>query len=245
MAPKGPHLPKQMRERMVVWKTEMGKSTAEIAELAGCCVRTVRNVLYFEREYGVVNNPLAQAHSRPRSLDTGDINYISSLIRANPVLYLDEIQDRLLQYRNLEVSLATLSRALHHLALTHKKISSEASERDELLRATWQAAYADIPAEYCVWLDESSVDNRTNQRRSGWAEVGRACVRRDLFIRGQRFSVLPAFTCDGYIALDIFEGSVNKDKFISFLTEQVVSSTLLVEFFANCRTSVFFPRPRS
>lgn len=240
MAPKGPHLPKQMRERMVVWKTEMGKSTTEIAELAGCCVRTVHNVLHFEREYGVVNNPLAQAHSRPRSLDTGDIDYISSLIQANPVFYLDEIQDRLLQYRNVEVSLATVSRALHHLALTHKKISSEASERDELLRATWQAAYADIPAEYCVWLDESSVDNRTNQRKSGWAEVGRACVRRDLFIRGQRFSVLPAFTCDGYIALDIFEGSVNKEKFIRFLTEQVVSSVHLIELFPMAILTLFF-----
>ena len=63
----------------------MGKSTTEIAELAGCCVHTVRNVLHFERKYGVVNNPLAQAHSRPRSLDTGDIDYISSLIQANPV----------------------------------------------------------------------------------------------------------------------------------------------------------------
>jgi transposase len=232
MAPKGPHLPKQMRERMVVWKVEMGKSTAEIAELAGCCERAVRNILSFEREYGVVNNPLAQAHSGPRILDTRDIDYISSLIHANPVLYLDEIQDQLLQYRNLEVSLATVSRALRRIALTHKKISSEAVERNELLRATWQAAYADIPAEYCVWLDESSVDNRTNQRTSGWAEVGRACVRRELFIRGQRFSVLPAFTCDGYIALDIFEGSVNKEKFIRFLEEQVVSFQFVSEFIA-------------
>ena len=147
-----------------------------------------------------------------------------------PVLYLDEIQDQLLQYRNIEVSLATVSRTLCRITLTHKKISSEALERNELLRATWQAAYADIPAECCVWLDESSVDNRTNQCTSGWAEVGRACVRRELFIRGQHFSVLPAFTCDGYIAVDIFEGSMNKEKFIRFLEEQVVSFQLASAF---------------
>ncbi|KDQ54004.1 hypothetical protein JAAARDRAFT_104822, partial [Jaapia argillacea MUCL 33604] len=32
----------------------------------------------------------------------------------------------------------------------------------------------------------------------------------------QRFSVLPALSIDGIVALDIFEGSVNKDRFISF-----------------------------
>jgi len=216
MAPKGPHMPKAMRERIVVWKNEMGKSTNEIAELAGCCERTVRNILRYEREYGVVSNPFARNHTGPRVLNTGDTT--------RPVLYLDEIQTALLEVRNVDVCLATISRTLQRLAIANKQVAPEAVERNELLRATWQAAHGDIPAEYCVWLDESSVDDRTNQQTRRWAEVGRACVRRELFIRGQRYSVLPAFTCDGYIALDIFEGAVNKEKFITFLWEQVVSS---------------------
>ncbi|KAF9538412.1 hypothetical protein CPC08DRAFT_612093, partial [Agrocybe pediades] len=36
-----------------------------------------------------------------------------------------------------------------------------------------------------------------------------------------RYSVLPALTSEGMIALDIFEGSVNKERFIQFITEQV------------------------
>lgn len=214
---------KQVREQVVYWKRELGKSTKEIAELAGCCERTVRNILQCERDYGVVSNPYAKIRARPRILDAGDTTYILSILQAQPALYIDEVQAALLEYRNVEVSLATLSRTLHRLALSNKKITSEAVERNDLLRATWQAEYGDIPADYCVWLDESSVDDRTNQRTRGWAEVGRACVRRDIFIRGQRYSVLPAFTCDGYIALDIFEGSVNKDRFMTFLEEQVVS----------------------
>jgi hypothetical protein len=35
--------------------------------------------------------------------------------------------------------------------------------------------------------------------------------------------VLPALSIDGIIALDIFEGTMNKEKFIEFLREQVVS----------------------
>jgi hypothetical protein len=82
--------------------------------------------------------------------------------------------------------------------------------------------YGDIPADYFIWLDESSVDDYTNQCTHGWAAVGHACVHRATFIRGQRYSILPALTSDGIITLDIFEGSVNKEKFIQFLKEDLV-----------------------
>ncbi|KAF8060151.1 hypothetical protein FPV67DRAFT_1362220, partial [Lyophyllum atratum] len=91
------------------------------------------------------------------------MNFILSILDANPALYLDEIQSRLSDDRNTDVSIATLCRAIRSLALTRKRISKHALERNELLRATWQAAYGDIPADYCIWLDESAVDGRTNQ----------------------------------------------------------------------------------
>ena len=90
------------------------------------------------------------------------------------------------------------------------------------LTSTWQAEYGDIPANYFVWLDKSSVDDCTNQHMDGWAVSGHACVHCTMFIRGQQYSVLPAFTSEGYIALDIFEGSVNKERFICFLEDQLV-----------------------
>lgn len=221
-----PHTTTEMRERMVFWHSELGKSDSEIALLASCSERTVRDVLRIHRDYGVVRNPFAQPRGGRRSLDTSDLNYISSLLAANPCLYLDELQDRLAMGRGIHVSIATISRAVRSLALSHKRVSKAASERNELLRATWQAEYGDIPADYFVWLDESSVDDRTNQRTHGWAAIGRACVRRATFIRGQRYSILPALTSDGIVALDIFEGSVNKERFIRFLKEDLVCTYL-------------------
>ena len=75
------------------------------------------------------------------------------------MLYLDELQEQLFAVRDKDVSLATLSHAIQRLAMTHKQVSKTAAERNELLRATWQAEYGDIPAKYFVWLDESSVDD--------------------------------------------------------------------------------------
>ena len=95
--------------------------------------------------------------------------------------------------------------------MTHKKVAQEALERDELVQATWVAEYGDVPMDACIWLDESIVDDHTNQQRNGYAACGHACVQRETFICGQRFSILPALSVDGIIALDIFEGSVTKE----------------------------------
>jgi hypothetical protein len=46
------------------------------------------------------------------------------------------------------------------------------------------------------------------------------------FLRGVRYSILPALTTDGIIALEIVEGSITKDRFLCFLKEQVVSLSL-------------------
>jgi transposase len=217
----------EMRQNMVFWRFEQHKTAFEISKLAQCSERTVYNVLRLHREYGQVTNPFTHRGRPRKALDPIDIEYIYALLQANPAMYLDELQEQLFAARDKDVSLATISRAIRNLGMTHKSISKTAAERDELLRATWQAAYGDIPAEYFVWLDESSVDDRTNQRTRGWADVGRACVRRATFIRGQRYSVLPALSSDGIIALDIFEGSVNKERFIQFLNNELVCCIII------------------
>ena len=106
--------------------------------------------------------------------------------------------------------------------MTHKHILKTAAERNVLLHVTWQAKYGDIPAKYFVWLDESSVDDKTNQCTDRWAPLGCAYVRHATFIQGQHYSVLPALSADGIIALDIFKGSVNKEHFMQFLNDELV-----------------------
>jgi transposase len=218
-----PQISTQLRERIVFWRYEQNKKAPEIALLAGCAESTVYEILRLYRDYGQITNPHRRQRGRPRTLNEGDMQYIYSILEANPTLYVDEIQQRLFETRDVEVSIATVSRALRRLAITHKHVAKEALERDELVHAAWQAEYGDIPMDAFVWVDEASVDDRTNQWRDGWALLGRACVRRYTFIRGQRFSILPALSVDGIIALDIFEGSVTKERFIRFIREQLVS----------------------
>ena len=147
-----PHTTTEMREHMVLWHSELGKTNSEIAALSGCSEWTVREVLWLHREYGVVRNSYAQPHGHHCSLATADLNYLSSILDANPCLYLDELQSRLATDRDVDVSISTLSHAVRNLALSCKCVLKAALERNKLLRTMWQAEYGDIPADYFVWL---------------------------------------------------------------------------------------------
>lgn len=43
-----------------------------------------------------------------------------------------------------------------------------------------------------------------------------------VFVRGKRYTILPALTLDGFVAVDIFEGACDKKRFIDFILNQVV-----------------------
>jgi len=104
------------------------------------------------------------------------MNHLIALIAAQPNVYLDKLQEELYASQNTYVSIATIFQALCHWEMSNKHVASEALERNELLQAIWQTEYGDIPAEYCVWLDKASVDDKTNQCQNGWSPVGQACV---------------------------------------------------------------------
>ncbi|TFK59279.1 hypothetical protein BDN72DRAFT_721378, partial [Pluteus cervinus] len=97
--PMPPTLPKELKERMVVWYFEEGWTMEHIAEMAGCSIGLVSKVINNYREYGQVVNPFLQSRGRPSMLSAEDLHFIQELLKANPVLYLDELQDKLYNVR--------------------------------------------------------------------------------------------------------------------------------------------------
>ncbi len=160
----------QLREDIVSWYFDSSLPVSDIAELARCSTTTIYIILAQFRQSGDVST--STPPGRPHSLSREDVDFITSLIDINPVIFLDEMQKELEQVRGVRVSLATISRTLHNLALSNKKVSKAALEQNGLLCATWLAEWGDLLVECLVWIDESSVDGHTNQQRRGWAEAG-------------------------------------------------------------------------
>jgi hypothetical protein len=172
----------------------------------------------------VPHNPHAHKSGRRRRLSQGDIKYIVGLLNCRHSLYLDEIQERLRNERGTAVSISTLMRTLCRLRYSHKVASVRALERNDLLRSAFMNKIADIVTnpEMLMFVDEAARNKRTSGRPKGWSLVGKRCVQRRFFGRGQRFSILPILTLDGIITYDVIPGSVTSGRFVQFLRELVV-----------------------
>ena len=73
-----------------------------------------------------------------------------------------------------------------------------------------------------VILGESSKDDRTLIRKYGRALSGIDPVLTVSLDRGIRYSILPALTLDGYIAIRAVEGSINGEEFFDFVVNDLV-----------------------
>jgi hypothetical protein len=84
-------------------------------------------------------------------------------------------------------------------------------------------------AEQMVLLDESSKDGHTLFCQYGRAPIGETPRESMVHDRGIRYSILPALTFDGYIAIRVVEGSIDGEEFFDFVVKDVVSlhTTLL------------------
>ena len=83
-------------------------------------------------------------------------------------------------------------------------------------------------AEQLIFIDETSKDERSISRLYGYSNVNNRANKKVVFIRGKRYTILPALIIDGFIAAKIMEGSCDKDKFRTFIITQVV---IIIFFF--------------
>jgi hypothetical protein len=145
------------------------------------------------------------------------------------------LQQKLFDIWGVHVSVPTISCALLRcINLSRKGLTKAAAERNEEVRAAWEGMMSQyMDPDLFVALDESVVDDKTGQRMHGWSPIRMQCVRRMSFLHGVCYSILPALTTEGMIALEIVEGSITKERFLKFLHEQVVCNWLFTYFWMS------------
>jgi hypothetical protein len=72
-------------------------------------------------------------------------------------------------------------------------------------------------------VDETSKNKHTYARHFGRAMSGEQAILRDVFVQGNRYSLVAAITIDGYIASTVVPGSLDSFDFYNFIAEDVVS----------------------
>ena len=103
-----------------------------------------------------------------------------------------------------------------------KKIRFIAAERDQELRDNWLRRLAQWKHYHLVFVDESAANERTLDRKRGWAPIGVRPTETRPHKRSERWSILPAYTSNGYITHEIYQGSYNTERFNQFIAEKVL-----------------------
>jgi hypothetical protein len=93
-----------------------------------------------------------------------------------------------------------------------------------LLRSEFILKISELSPEQLIFIDETSKDERTLSRAYGYSVINTRAKKSVVFIRGNRYTILPALTLDGFIAAEIIEGSCNKENFQTFIVNQVVGN---------------------
>ena len=177
-------------------------------------------------EHGNVIRPPSPLIGRTCVITQAVLTAVRSIYEQEPDIFLDEMCTFLAIEHDLIVSPSTLSRNLIKARLTRKRLHKLAVERDEELRDEFKESlrndFLGDGSEF-VCLDETSKNEHTYGRRFGRAMSGEQAELKDVFVRGDRYSLVTAITTEGYIASRVVPGSFYSFEFYDFVAEDVVS----------------------
>ncbi|KAJ7146670.1 hypothetical protein C8R44DRAFT_579655, partial [Mycena epipterygia] len=184
-----------LKDAMLHLEERGRNTTSEILKIAQFSRSTLIRTRKRKHLTGSVAKAQAIGRGRPRTLVEADADYLVRLARHNPTHFLDEYKERLVRYRHLPTSLATIHRTFTRARMNVKKIQKMASERCPFSHADYSRRIAIYPANYLISIDEVSKDDRTYARIFGRSEIGTPKV---------------------------VEGSLCRESFVEFLRDSVV-----------------------
>jgi transposase len=211
------------KERALYLLLEEGWDIERIAVALRVSSRSIERWEANYDEHGHINPPMP-IMGHPRLLDQVMTYKIHELLAETPSLLLDEIGEWLTIYHDQPISMTALHENLKDLGLTYKRLKRVAAKCDDGFRADWlHNMTTNYTAEQLVFLDESSKDDHTTLPRYGQSLSGQSPFDSVRLNRGIRYSVLPALTIDGYMTVQVVEGSIDGTEFYDFIVNDVAS----------------------
>ena len=103
-----------------------------------------------------------------------------------------------------------------------------------MLRQQYMEKLAGWRANQLIFVDKSAANERASNRKFGWAPKGITPHEYRLFKRSERWSILPAYTVDGFITWEVLQGSFTMELFEEFIEFKVLTliqlNTLLLSW---------------
>ena len=101
-----------------------------------------------------------------RLLDEYEQLIMLQYILNQPSTYLHELQKNKSDRFSVTVSIATISRTIHHMGVSRQVLDHVALQRSDTVRAADISIYDPV---MLIWLDESGQDKQNSVRRYGYS----------------------------------------------------------------------------
>ena len=251
-------MPREFSENLywrIIYLHADGLSTVDISNTLYLNKGVVNKIKKRYERWLCVKNPFKGVPGQRKLFSRSDLSILRNLVGEKVDWFLDELVYEMECMTGKRVSISTLWRSLYYLGITRKKVNilhienffffytnylnilhvklqKAALERNEITRAHYLATIGEYyTRNQLVFIDESYKDERSLSRLYGYSLKNIHAQKKVVFIRGKRYTILPALILDGFVAIDVFEGSCDKKRFVDFILDQVVNNNYTRFFF--------------
>jgi transposase len=206
----------------ILYAVDQGKPRAEIVKTFDVSRATIKRYLKLRRETGDVK-PKA-IPGRPAKKGTALRAGLQSQLDAHPDATLAEHCQIWETSQGVQVSTASMSRAIQHLDWTRKKKTLRASEQKEAERAAWREQAQTRDASKLIFIDEcgSNIALTRLYARSPKGKRAYGAIPRN---RRANITLLAALSLEGMGESLILEGSADSTVF-EISMEQILAPSL-------------------
>jgi len=216
------HISKDLKEQ-ALWLILHGYAPEDICELFDISQRSIARWKQNNRLYGSVIPPPNPMQCPPRILNGNMMHDLYMLLEEASEMYLSEIQDWIALTHEVHISKAALHLNICDAGISFKLLHRAAAEHDEDFQQEWkQDANTHFTALQMIFVDETSKDEQTIYRHYGHSVIGTRVMISANFVRGERYSMVTALSLNGYKAVHVVLGSVDREEFLDFIVNDVV-----------------------
>ena len=194
--------------------------------LDALCKRLVSDAVFREH---YLSGP-QKTTGRPRTNDAHARNFILDIVVEKKNFKIRKLRSHFNTYYHgslpgdpspIGSSKSTLLRVIHRADFSRKVMERSHFLRNDLDGVDYLHRIQHIDPLDLIDIDETASSPQSFLDRYGWAPTGQECVKLQITIGSKSFSTIAALSPLGYLAWEIFEGSITHAEFSSFLTNNL------------------------
>ena len=158
---------------------------------------------------------------------------VAEYMKQFPCAYQDEVELLLKEEWDIDISRQLAGNCLKELSPSRQK-GQRIGPQSLLLREIWQAEMTHLRAEQLVFFDQSNFKEQSCWRMMAYGPMGSPVRYRADINRGDTWSLMPAYTTEGYLpCIALKKGYYTTEDILEWLTNELLP---------HCNA---FPGPRS